>query len=110
MLFNPSKEVLDYKGNPILQSEESKESVKVGTLIINALNANYPDDDKLAGSEKMDRFKLCMKMSNFEEFDLLSQELDMIEKYVNKAGFGPLVYGRIMETLLAIKASKAGLM
>tara|TARA_R110000744_G_scaffold228_2_gene860 strand:- start:5496 stop:5843 length:348 start_codon:yes stop_codon:yes gene_type:complete len=88
---------VDDKGNA---TEVVEKPVIVGKLMINALMANYRDDDKCSGEDKIKRYKLSEKIQeSTDSIEISVDDISFIKKYVNKAGFSPLLYTRVHQVL-----------
>ncbi len=83
-------------GQP-LENEDKKE-ITLGLISINALLGSYPDEKNLAGTEKVSRYKLAVKLSNKEVVDLESEDIVLLKKLIAK-GFNPLIVGQAFDLL-----------
>lgn len=109
MLINVNKVLTNLQGKPVVQETklESGEIVKkesiVGTLIVEALMAVYEDEAKCSAEDKLKRFRLASKIYDHIQansaIELTVDEVSFIKNYVQKAGFGPLGFGRLSEIL-----------
>lgn len=91
--FEQKLQALDNK-TPLSDSEGEVSLKRVCTA---ALLGSYPDEKELAGTEKVARFRLAVRIeSGSDKFS--AEEISLIKKLVAKA-YVPLVVGRAWELL-----------
>lgn len=67
-------------------------------VALNALMAALPEEQHLAGDEKVSRFALAMRVNKGGEQDITPEEAGKIKMLVGKC-YAPLVVGRAYELL-----------
>jgi len=72
----------------------SNNPLNLGTVLITALGANYTDEKNLPGREKVERYRLAVKLVNNTEVELTSEEITLCKKLVSKLT-GSLIYGQV---------------
>lgn len=98
MKVNIGTVITDIKKNVI------KEGFTVGEAIINILLANYEDEVKIPGTEKLRRYTLSESIeSSKSEVDLSIDDISLIKKYLDKAGAHPILYTAIYTALEGVK-------
>lgn len=74
--------------------KEDKNILTLNDVVQNALLASYPDEQNLAGDEKVKRWSLAMKIDRQrKDPTLTADEIALIKKLVGKA-YGPLIVGQ----------------
>jgi hypothetical protein len=89
-------------GNPLFERTQS-EPVTLRSICVDALLANYPDEQGLTGSKKMERFKLADRISSGGT-ELKAEELAELKALIAK-GFGVLAVGRAYALLDPVETS-----
>lgn len=93
----------DKSGNPLTTE---RRPVRVSKCIIDALMTTYKDDHECSGEVKIQRFEISEKIQNAESsVDLTIDELALVKKYIDKVGFNPLVYKRVIDVIENKEAS-----
>lgn len=95
MKLNFSTPILDLEGKPCKVGEKE---TTLGTVVIEALMAVFPDEQNLLGETKLKRFRLAEVAIKGGEQDLSVDDVSMIKALVGKA-YGPLVVGRVYDML-----------
>ena len=100
MKVNMNTEILDYEGNPIMLNE--KESLKLGGMIIQALNYIREEDAKLSGEDKVHRAVVSQDVYRAMRadgiVDLLAEDVDLAKELMAEL-FNPLPLMRAYEAL-----------
>lgn len=87
----PLKEVdRDELGRP---KEGTERDMTLKTVSVNALMAQYADEERLAGSVKLERFLIATKINGGGKVELSTKESSSILSLIEKA-YGVLVVGR----------------
>lgn len=93
--FSTGLKTLD--GHPLYDGLEevngAKKLLTLGRAAANALLATTPDDAKMPGAEKIQRYALAMKVVNASKIKLPSEEVSLIKSSIDKI-YGPLVVGQ----------------
>ena len=85
--------------------EDNLEDLTVKTVCVNALLAHFPDDTKVDGLEKYNRYKLASEISGADtEIDLPSESIVKIKLLVGKI-YNPTIVGRVFDALEGIVAT-----
>lgn len=96
MLVDVKAQVLDYHGNPIIDSD--KKEMRVGDILFMAANGGGTQQDD--GKDKLLRFRLSMRivaaLDSDGQLSLTSSEAALLMSSVSRL-FMPLVVGRISE-------------
>jgi hypothetical protein len=67
-------------------------------IIVDALQANVKGEESIAGTEKVKRFQLAVKVYSGDEVELSAEDIALIKDLIGKL-YGPLVVGRSYELL-----------
>jgi len=78
--------------------KEDDLDVSVRDVMLNSLLANFPDEQGLAGEEKVKRYILATKIHNDSNPDLSIEELSLIKGLVGKM-YSALIVGQMWEIL-----------
>lgn len=78
--------------------KEDDQDVSIKDVILNSLLANFPDEQGLAGEEKVKRYSLALKVHQNTDPDLSIDDLSLIKKLVGKM-YSALVVGQMWEIL-----------
>ena len=78
--------------------KDGTQDATIGSISCNALMAPYPDEQNLAGTEKLRRFKLACKISDGGEQELDVDDVAYLLRLIDK-GFSTIVVGRCHEIL-----------
>lgn len=83
------------KGKEIIE-----EDLRLSTVLINSLLANFEDEKGLAGEEKINRYMLAQRIKRKEKttVDLTAENIQLIKPLVAKA-YGISVVGKVWEIL-----------
>ena len=85
--------------NQKLESFDGKEVGILKQFCIEPLLATFPDEQNLAGEEKLRRFLLASKIHWADgEAELMAEEISLVKKLIGK-GYGPLVVGQAWKML-----------
>lgn len=90
----PMQDVVDEKG--------TKEDLVIKKVLTGALLAQYQDEQKLSGEDKIKRFDLANRIYKSDEIDLKSEEIALCKYLVAKA-FGVLVTAQAWSILEGAK-------
>ena len=86
-----------------IQGEEIKD-LTLKTVSVEALLANFSDEQSLSGEKKAKRYVLATRIyANPEELDLTIEEIAKIKQLIGK-GYGPLIVGQAWDMLEGNKA------
>ncbi|MDI1227387.1 MAG: hypothetical protein PSY14_06870 [bacterium] len=83
-------------GEPLQQDGKP---LTAGTIIVDVLSANYVDE-KIDGSQKVDRYKLAVRINEGGPQPLSPKEIVLIQQLLAKT-MGPLIVGPLYELLEA---------
>lgn len=99
MLIDYSATLNDFLGEPIMDGEgDKRKAITLGIVCCNALLANYPDEQGLAGTDKVHRFYLAQKAAKGEVADVSVDDVVLIKMLLGK-GFGTMIVGRAYELI-----------
>lgn len=98
MIANVKNEIVDYKGQPIMDGESH---LKMGDVLLNSANAGGKPEEDAGGKTR--RYLLAMRIAlamNSEDgnISLTADEIVLLRDGVARLYF-PLVLGRVMEAL-----------
>jgi hypothetical protein len=98
-----SAKIIDIDGHPIIDDlkcpadkdgkRTCSDELTLSTVSVRALLANFPDEQNLAGDEKLKRFVLASKIRDGGEVKLTAEEISLIKRLIGKA-YVPTVVGR----------------
>lgn len=97
MKFDLNKPILDLQGEPV-KSGQSEETWTAKRAISDALMSQY-QAETLTGEQKLARYSLAIEIHAGNGEIALKAEQIVTIKEVACLAFGPLVYGRICDTL-----------
>lgn len=97
MKLNFSTPILDLEAKPIVAKDKP---VTLGSVVIEALMATFPDEANLPGADKVKRFSLGMAVTKGGEQDISVDDVVLLKTLIGKA-YGPLVVGRVYELIEA---------
>lgn len=96
LALNLNQPISNLDGTTVV--EGGKSMIAAG-IIENALLLSFPDEQNLAGDEKIKRYALALKINaKPEDVQLTADEIALIKKLVAK-GWGPLIVGQIWKLL-----------
>lgn len=95
--INFGTELLDIRGVAPIKNADGA-AVTLRDVALQALNANYQDEQHLAASEKVRRFQLAVKIANSDCLELESEDIAALKALIGKA-WNPLAVGRAFEIL-----------
>jgi hypothetical protein len=97
MLINFTHEIkqLDGKSIPGLGG---KEKTTLKDVAVDALLAQFQDEQNLSGEEKCKRYVLATRIYGNDEIELTVEEVALIKKLIGR-GFSPLVVGQAYSML-----------
>lgn len=78
--------------------DEAGKDFTLGSAVLVALLASFPDDREISGTQKASRFKLALRVEKGGCLEVTSDEVVEMKKVVGKA-YAPLVVGRAYEVL-----------
>lgn len=107
MAIDFSTKILDLKNQPIpLCSKEKPDCGVVLTMddvALTALQAQFPDEQNLAATEKVKRYALGLKINASKgDVHLDAEDVTLLKQLIGKA-YGSLVVGRAYEILDPVK-------
>ena len=82
-----TQQLTDLDGNPLPQE------TKMRTIFVNALLADYKDEQNVSGEQKLERYELALRINAYDEVELKVEEAALLKKLVAKA-YTPLVVGQ----------------
>lgn len=91
MKIDFSKPIADLDGKPV-------EDLTLRVVALNALMAMLPDEQRLPGDKKVERFALAMRVNAGGEVDVSAEDAALMKDLIGKV-YGALVVGRAYEML-----------
>lgn len=99
MQINYAATLNDFLGEPIMDGEgDKRKAITLGIVCCNALLANYPDEQGLSGTEKVNRFNLARHAAKGEVTEISVENVALIKMLLAK-GFSTMTVGCAYELL-----------
>lgn len=97
MKIQLSQKLKDIHGNPLKNGDDE---VRLSTIFIDSLLANFTDEKDLPGQVKVSRFVLAQEIQRKKEgtIDLSLEDATLLKTLVGKA-YGTLIVGQVWEIL-----------
>lgn len=86
------------KGEEDVPPLDALVEVTLSTILVNVLLGNYKDEEALAGSERLARFKLASKIHDADSITLSVDDLERIRQLIPRM-YGTLVAGTVLSIL-----------
>ena len=103
MQVDVTKPVIGFDGDPLTlpgtKPEDAETPLTLKKAVCDALMGSFRDEEKVTGTEKMNRFELARKVHKCEgEFEFSGTDLDLVRKMVAKM-YATVVSGAVWDML-----------
>lgn len=88
----------DFSGEPIWLTPEKDKGTTLKDVVLGALLSTFNDEQTLAATEKIRRYRLALQVEKNNGYDFKSEDVAEIKRLIGKA-YGPLVVGRAYDII-----------